>query len=179
MNSIAVSLNPTQIIGLTTYVSAMVSCSFAWAKVGSAAHRKTLTAALAVVEAALVLDMSFNGRWKLHALLDREAIAWGVYSGRSEPQIAALCLLVATAGAGIGFTVRRLQERPGASLAVCGAILSLSCWCVEVVSLHIVDAVLYHAVNGIMLVTLLWISCSLMTAGGILWDAFSIRFQQI
>jgi hypothetical protein len=179
MNSITVSLNPTQIIGLTTYFFAMVSCGFAWANVSGDARGNRLAAVLAVVEAALFLDQVFSGRWQLHDLLDREAIAWGVYSERTDPQIAMLCVLVASAGAGIALTIWRFRKRVGASLAVSGGVLSLSCWCVEVISLHAVDAVLYHAVNGVMLVTLVWILCALMTAGGILWDTFSIRLQQV
>jgi hypothetical protein len=55
-------------------------------------------------------------------------------------------------------------------VAICGAILSLSCWCAEVISLHAVDAIFHATINGIMLVSLIWVAGSLMTGLGILWD---------
>jgi len=68
--------------------------------------------------------------------------------------------------------IRRLSGgRPGASLAVSGALLSLILWCIEVVSLHQVDHILYHSLGGLMAVSLLWILASLMTSIGILLDS--------
>jgi hypothetical protein len=170
MSSIAVWSNPTQIIGLTANLLAMVSCGVAWAKVSGAPHRRRLAAILAILEAALFVDMLFNGRWKLHDLLAGEAMATGFYAGRTDPQIAVLCLLAGSALAGMGFIVWRLRKRPGASLAACGGFLSLTCWCVEVVSLHAVDAMLYQRFHGFMAVSLVWVTCALMTGLGILWD---------
>lgn len=175
MSSIAVSLNPTQIIGLTANLLAMLSCLVAWAKVGGAPHRNRLAVILAILEAALFVDMLFNGRWRLHDLLAGEAMARGLYAGRTDPQIAVLCFLAGSALAGIGFIVWRLRKRPAALLAACGGFLSLICWCAEVVSLHAVDAMLYHRIHGFMAVIAVWITCALMTGLGILWDTFPIR----
>jgi hypothetical protein len=175
MSSIPVWLNPTQIIGLTANLLAMVLCGVAWAKVSGPPHRNRLAAILAILEAALFVDMLFNGRWKLHDLLAGEAKATGLYAGRTDPQIAVLFLLAGFALAGLGFTVWRLRKRPGAFVAACGGLLSLICWCAEVVSLHAVDAMLYHTIHGFMAVSLVWITCALMTGLGILWDTFPIR----
>jgi hypothetical protein len=175
MSSIAVWLNPTQIVGLTANLLAMVSCGVAWAKVSGPPHRNRLAAILAILEAALFVDMLFNGRWELHDLLVGEAMADSVYSGRTDPQIAVLCLLAGSALAGMGFIFWRFRKRPGASLAACGGFLSLICWCVEVVSLHAVDAIFYHKIHGFMTVSMVWITCALMTGLGILWDTVPNR----
>jgi hypothetical protein len=58
-------------------------------------------------------------------------------------------------------------------LAACGGILSLCCWCVEVISLHSVDSLLYRSVDGVMVVRLAWATCSLMVGFGMLWDTFA------
>jgi len=173
MISIAEWSNPTRIVGLSSNLFALLSCGIARVRGGGAPHGRWLASVLAALEAALFLDMVFDGRWLLHDLLDSEAIASNLYAFRGGPQVAALGLLGGVVVAGIVFTRRRLLGRTGAYLAVCGGILSLSCWCVEVISLHAVDAVLYHIVDEVKVVGFVWIACSLMTSAGILWDAFA------
>jgi hypothetical protein len=125
------------------------------------------------MEAALILDMAFRGRWLLHNLLANLAKADHLYAGRSGPQHIALYLLGCAVAAGIGLALWRFRGRPGGVLAAGGGILSLCLWWVEVVSLHAVDSLLYHPEHGIMPVKLAWAACSLMTGAGILWDSFS------
>lgn len=170
-------LSPTRAIGLSAYLFAFVSCVVAWLKSSGPPHRKRLAAILAELEAALLLDMTFDVRWMLHALVDRVAMAKGVYGLRAGPQVVMLVLLGGIVAGAMGLALWRFRGRTGASLAACGGILSLSCWCAEVISLHAVDAVAYHVVHGVMLVSLAWIACSLMTGVGILWDAFVFRFH--
>jgi hypothetical protein len=175
MSSIAVWLNPTQVVGLTANLLAMVSCLIAWVNNSGAPHRNRLAGILAILEAALFVDMLFNGRWKLHDLLAGAAMARGVYTGRTDPQIAVLGVLAGAAFAGIGFAIWRLRKRHGALLAVIGGFLSLICWCVEVVSLHAVDAILYKSFHGFMAVIFIWITCALIIGLGILWDTFQLH----
>jgi hypothetical protein len=175
MMSLAGWLNPTRVIGLSVYLLASISCGIAWAGSRGSPRRHRLAGALAVLEAGLVLDMAFSVRWLLHDWLENEAIARGLYAQRAGPQIAALGLLGAAAAAGMGLAFRRLRGRTGAIAAVCGAILSLGCWCVEVISLHATDNVFYYAVDGVMLVSLCWAASALMTGLGILWDAPATR----
>jgi hypothetical protein len=52
-----------------------------------------------------------------------------------------------------------------------GLLLSLTCWCVEVISLHATDRILYHFAGGLMVVAFLWIVACIMTAVGIQIDA--------
>jgi hypothetical protein len=175
MITLAGWLNPTRVIGLSTNLFALISCAFAWTGSRGTPRRRQLAAVLAVLEAGLVVDMAFSFRSLLHDLLENEAIAKGLYAQRAGPQIAALGLLSAAAAAGMGLAFQRLRGRTGAFVATCGAILSLSCWCVEVISLHATDTVFYYTVDGVMLVSLCWIACALMTGIGILWDASAAR----
>ncbi len=171
MTSLAGWLNPTRFIGLVSYAFAAICCGIAWGKNRKTARGSRLAAVLAIMDAGLFLDLAFSIRWQLHDLLEGEAIRENLYAQRSGPQLAALGLLGAAAAAGIGLAFQRLRGRTGAMMAACGAILSLGFWCVEVISLHATDKVFYHTVDGVMLVSLCWVTCSLMTGLGILWDA--------
>lgn len=170
MISIRGGLNPTQLIGLSTYSFAFVCCVIAWIGGRGLPPLRRIAALLALLEAALLLDMVFSGRWLLHDWLEREANARGLYAMRAGLQSAALCFLGVCTAVGIAWTLWPLRGEPGASLAACGGILSLGTWCVEVVSLHAVDRVLYRTFDGVMHVTLIWIACALMTGAGVLWD---------
>ena len=168
-------LTPMRFIGLSAYLLATICCGIAWARGRGTPRFGRLAAVLAVLEAGLFLDMVFSIRWQLHDLLQGEAIRANLYAQRAGPQLAALGLLGVAVVAGIGLAFQRLRGRTGTTVAACGTILSLSCWCAEVISLHAVDAVFYSTVNGVMLVSLFWVACSLMTGLGILWEARTAR----
>jgi len=175
MTSVAASLNPTRIIGLASDVFALLSCAIAWAKGRGVPPQRSLAIFLTGLEAAILIDFVFNARWLLHDSLAKLAIAINLYNDRSGPQHVALGLLVTAVAAGVGFTSWLFRDRPGAALAACGGILSSCCWCVEVISLHSVDNLIYRRVDGVTLVRLAWSACSLMTGVGVLWDTFAGR----
>jgi hypothetical protein len=162
-------------MGIATYLFSAASCGIAWARYGESPRRRRLAALLAALELGLLLDMVFNVRWLLHDLLENEAIAENLYTHRVGPQIVAEGIVGAAAAAGMGLALHFLRGRDGAVMAVCGAILSFSFWCAEVISLHAVDAVFHSTVNGVMLVNLIRVACSLMTGMGILWDSRASR----
>jgi len=178
MTPISGWFNPTRLIGLTAYLFAFVCCVIAWIGLREIPLPRRLAAILAVLEAALFLDMAISGRWLLHDLLSDEAGARGLYAMRAGPQIAALSFLGACATVGMASALRRLRGRSGATLAACGGILSVWCWCVEVVSLHGVDRVLYQTVDGVMVVSLVWIACTLMTGVEVVWYMFDVRSHE-
>ena len=69
---------------------------------------------------------------------------------------------------GLLATQRFFRGKVGARLALSGILLSVVVWCVEVVSLHAVDHILYHLIGKWMVVCALWILACLMTSIGIL-----------
>ncbi|MGD0938420.1 MAG: hypothetical protein ABR905_01825 [Terracidiphilus sp.] len=177
MISLAEWLTPTRFIGLGVYLFAAICCGAAWTRSRGGGRANRLPAILTVLEAGLFLDMASNLRWGLHGLLESEAIREDLYALRTGPQLAVLGFLGLTAAAAMGMVIRRLRGRYGATVAACGAILSLSLWCAEVISLHATDTILYRKVGGAMLVSLGWIVSSLMTGLGELWDTRTVRFQ--
>jgi hypothetical protein len=168
-------LSPTRIIGMNAYLFAAVSCAIAWARYRGSPRLRRLAWIIAVLEAGLFLDMALSVRWQLHNLLEGEAIRENLYAQRFGPQLAALIILGAAAAIGIGLTWLSFRGRAGAIIAGWGAVLSLSCWCAEVISLHATDAVLHYTVDGVMMVSLFWVACSLMTSLGILWDSWAVH----
>jgi hypothetical protein len=169
--------SPTRFVGLIAYLFAATCCGIAWTAGRGIPRRAHLAAVLALLEVGLLLDKVFSVRWQLHDLMEGEAIRENLYRQRSGPQLVAMGLLGAVAVAGMGLAFQRLRGRTGATVAACGAILSLSFWCTEVISLHAIDRVLHHMVKGVMLVSLCWVAFSVMTGLGILWDARSARSQ--
>ena len=173
MTSIAGLLTLSRVIGLSAFGFALAACVLAWFRSRRASQKGWLAAVLALLESMLILDMAFHGRWRLHNLLAGVAITSHRYGERSVPQYAALILLGSAVAAGIGLTVWHLRDRPGAAFAVCGGVLSVCCWFVEVISLHAVDGLLYRRIDGVTFVRFVWAACSLMTGAGMLWDTFS------
>jgi len=168
-------LDPTRIVGLTAYFFAAACCGVAWIEGRGDAGRARFAAVLAALEAGLLLDMAFNVRWRLHDLLEGKAIVEGLYSRRAGPQIATMGLMAAAAVAGMWLAGHRLRGRPGATVAACGVIFSLTCWFAEVVSLHAIDSAFHRVVCGVMAVSLFWAASSLLTGLGILWETRGLR----
>jgi hypothetical protein len=161
-------LNPTRAAGLLAYGTATVCCGVAWLKAKNRRQDGRLAGLLMLIESVLLLDIAFNWRWMLHQLLMDLAQRAHEYQLRRTPQLIVLVLLAVLLALGL-FAVRRFfRGTGGASLAVCGVLLSLGLWCTEVISLHAVDHVLYHPLGKIMSVGLLWILACLMTSAGIL-----------
>jgi hypothetical protein len=163
-------IGPTRAAGLAAYATALICCGIAWIRPKAGRKTSRLAAVLMLIESILLLDMAFNWRWKLHQALMDFAVRQHEYNQRGLPQLMVVILLVALLLFGWLTAWRSLRGRGTTLLAVSGALLSLVLWCIEVVSLHAVDHVLYYSVDGVMAVTLLWVLSCTMTSIGILLD---------
>jgi hypothetical protein len=164
-------LSPTRATGIAAYGFAMTCCGIAWARTRRLRSVSQLAALLTAIEGALVLDMIFNWRWMLHQQLMNLAQRWHEYDIRRSPQRVAIAMLAVLLLVGLVSALRILRGRTGALLAVSGVLLSLVLWCIEVVSLHAVDHVLYHLLGQWMVVSLVWVFAALTTSAGILIEA--------
>jgi hypothetical protein len=167
-------LNPTRATGITAYAIAAACCGLAWSRTKTRPGALRLATVLTLIESVLLLDMIFNWRWMLHQLFMDLAQSAHEYDVRRIPQAIVVTILGVLLIVGLLAVRRWLGGRPGASLAVSGALLSLVLWCVEVVSLHQVDHILYHSLGKLMAVSLLWILASGMTSIGILLDSYRV-----
>lgn len=172
-------LNLERIIGFGAYAFALISCAIAWVRGRRFRHQGGVALMLMVLEALLILDSIFKGRWLLHDSLARMAMTHHLYDGRSGPQRVALYLLGCAIVSVIGYALWLCRGRPGASLAVTGGILSCGFWWVEVISLHVIDSLLYRRVYGVMIARYVWAAFSLMTGVGILLDAFAEKAHNL
>lgn len=167
----ALAEHPTRTVGLIAYSVSLAACVVTLAQARAPSGRRRLAAILALLNVLLLLDMRWNTRWWLHDRIDGALSARGLYGARLGVQLFALLVLAAAAAAGVGMVLGRVRGGGGARLAAAGGVLSLSCWFLEVVSLHAVDHLLYQSVAGVKRVSLLWIACAAMTSAGLLWDA--------
>jgi hypothetical protein len=162
-------LNPTRVVGLIAYGTAAVCCCIAWVRAKTQRRDWQVAALLTLIESALLLDMAFNGRWRLHQFLMDTAQRAHEYQVRRLPQVIVLVILAGFLLWGL-LRIRRLSRgKSGSSLAASGVLLSIVLWCTEVVSLHQVDHFMYHRIGKIMAVSLLWTLACLMTSIGILF----------
>jgi hypothetical protein len=164
-------LTPTRASGIAAYGVAVTSCGIAWARARGARNVRKIAAWLTAIESVLLLDMIIDGRWVLHQFFVNTAQNRHEYGLRRLPQVILITFLLAILFISMYFSLRLLRAKTGALLAVSGALLSLITWCIEVVSLHQVDAVLYHQVWRFMVVSLVWIAECLMTSVGILFES--------
>jgi hypothetical protein len=163
-------LTPTRASGIAAYGVAVTSCGIVWARASGARSVRKIAAWLTAIESLLLLDMIVDGRWILHQLFVDIAQNKHEYGLRRLPQVILVTFLLAILFVSLHFSLRLLRAKPGALLAVSGALLSLITWCIEVVSLHQVDTVLYHQVWRFMVVSFVWIAGCLMTSVGILFE---------
>jgi hypothetical protein len=169
---------PTRLTGLLSYAVSLGACVWRWRVVQRGGVRsgfrngagRGVYLLLALVQAALVLDMLFDIRWKLHAFFMGEAQAHNVYGERREPQLIVLLVLAGVWIAAAAWIARRFRGRPGIILATAGTMLSAALWFSEMLSYHYLDLVLYHMVGKLMLVSLVWGTFAAITCSGIWLD---------
>jgi uncharacterized membrane protein YhdT len=162
----------TRKVGLSSFGIALLCSGSAWLRLLRHARRSAWLAALLVLaEGFFFLDMIYGWRWLLHDRLQQGFEVRGLYGQRHWFQIACLVLLGVVLIFSFRAVLRKLRGRAWARLAACGLFLVIGCWCVEVISLHATDHVLYSMGGGMMTVAYLWVLASLLTAIGILADA--------
>jgi hypothetical protein len=169
MIAASLSTTATRDTGIVVHAVTAVVCGFAWRAEYQRGRSVRLASTLTLLECFLGLDAVFNWRWRLHGLLMGVAMHENVYGERGLPQAIALLILAGAAGSAV-----YLLSRPGGGgrtslvVALSGGIASTFFWCVEVVSLHISDRILESYAGPVMLIAVVWIVTSAMTAGGML-----------
>jgi hypothetical protein len=172
-------LTPTRASGIAAYGVAVTCCGVAWARTRDERIISRIAAWLTAIECILLLDIIFNGRWILHQLFLDFAQRRHEYQLRRLPQVIVLAMLIGILLIGLSYALRFFRERIGMLLAVSGALLSLVIWCIDVVSLHQVDAVLYHPIGKLMAVCIVWIAACTMTSVGILIESRPSNVAQL
>lgn len=168
MRTVAEWLTPVRASGMAAYLVAAALCGVAWVRARRDKQIARLTVILGILNTALFFDIVFDWRWKLHDLLEGQAMANHWYNQRHWPQAGSLTVLGVLLLVGMGAAGRRFSSNPGVVLAIWGALLSIGAWSTEVISLHAMDAVLYHRIGPLMTVNFVWMLACTMTSIGIL-----------
>jgi hypothetical protein len=140
--------NPTQLAGLLAFTASTLAC--AWA--ARRQHRGGWTA-LAVVHAALWLDILLNTRHRVHDIVNAALRAMGLYESRVWLQAA--LLLALAAGVVIAWRARRR-----AGVAVLATAVLIALMLVEAISWHESDRVLYTHLGPLLLIAYAWLACA-------------------
>jgi len=154
----------TSIAGLLSFSTATASGCIAWWRLRNLPTIAGSIAWVAALESLLLLDMAVNGRWILHENMMQFALHQGFYAQRRGIQIAGLTILIAVFAFWTVILFRRLRGRRSATIAAWSALLSFGMWCVELVSLHAIDAVLYRKIGGFMVIAFVWMVLGATTA---------------
>jgi hypothetical protein len=140
--------NPTQLAGLLAFAATTLAC--AWA--ARRQHSGGWTA-LAVVHAALWLDILLNTRHRVHDVVNAALRAMGLYESRVWLQAA--LLLALAAGVVIAWQARRR-----AGVAVLATAVLIALMLVEAISWHESDRVLYMHLGPLLLIAYAWLACA-------------------
>jgi hypothetical protein len=167
--------SPTQTTGVAAYSIALACCIFAGSRARGDVAKARLAALLAFCEGCLLIDMVFNIRWHIHQYFMDRATQLALYATRRGPQAVVLIVLLVAFIFGLRLAGQKFRGRSGAFLAVSGALLSVSLWCTEAVSLHAVDHILYHPIGKWLPVSFIWVLGCLMTSFGILVESKAVR----
>ena len=170
MALIAEGLSATRILGLTAYAIALAACLAKSVRRGTNGGWKRLYWVLTLAQLALLLDIAFNWRWKLHDLFMHAAMAQDVYGERRMPQRLALVLIAAVAAGIAAWVLWKLRVRPGLATASAATVLSIALHGVEMISYHGMDAILYRMAGGVMVVSFLWATLAFVTGAGVWMD---------
>lgn len=147
--------NATQTTGLIVTAIAATACFVA--------AQPRPWRALALLHAAAFAEILLGWRHQAHALVGAAERSRYLYDHRAYIQIGLLVLLALLALAFL-LAVRRQTRRPARiGLIASGALVLV--FLAESVSLHGIDAILYHRVGGpVVLIALLWAAACITTA---------------
>jgi hypothetical protein len=142
----AVSVDTTQWVGILGFGVAALLCARV-ARNGSPNWW-----ILASLNALLIVEIVAGWRYRVHDLA-------GLYESRQPWQMAmiAVALVVLLIA---GFAVRGRIHSAALASAVTGLCFAVSIFVIEAISLHTVDAVLYHFLGPFKVIAFLWLAAS-------------------
>jgi hypothetical protein len=153
-----VSLDATQIIGMAGFGLATFLC--AW-RSGPKPFRSDAAQwrILAAVTAVLVIEIVAGLRYRIHDLAEMLLLDQSLYEARRPWQLAMTVVALTALIASVSAARFRIQSA-GLASAVMGVCFAVSIFVIEAVSLHAVDAVLYHPLGPVNVIALFWLAAS-------------------
>jgi hypothetical protein len=140
--------NPTQLAGLLAFAASTAACVWAARRRNSGGWT-----VLAVVHAALWLDILLDTRHRLHDVVNAALLAVGLYGSRVWLQAALLLALAA-----VVVLAWRARRRAGVAVAATAVLVALLL--VEAISWHESDRLLYTHLGPLLLIAYAWLACA-------------------
>lgn len=162
----------TRRIGFTAYAVTSLGGLWAWASVRRSPDEQRrreagLALLISIVECLFALDMVFEWRIMLHTFWADLFMKYNLYNQRHTIQLDLLFVLGCALLLVLTRAFFRFRSRKGSLLAVAGLSMSLTVWAMEIISLHETDSGLYHMVNDVMVIAILWVIACLLTLLGV------------
>jgi hypothetical protein len=149
----AVSIDSTQWVGMTGFAVAGLLC------VRAARNSSPSWWILAGLNLLLVVEIVAGWRYRVHDVADALLLYQGLYEARRPWQVAMIAV-AAVALLAAGLMVRARIRSAALASAATGLCFGFSIFVIEAVSLHAVDAVLYHKVGPVLVVAFFWTAAS-------------------
>jgi len=154
--------NPTQVVGLLSFGVTAALCFAVWR---SAQNVKSTWAWLAIAYAAMAIDVILGGRYLISKTLRTMLKSADLYQNRRFWQIVVIILLLALV---VAITRKMLSiSRHQSDIikkAIYATVLTLIFFIVESISLHKIDAILYHKAGPILLIGWIWATLATLMA---------------
>ncbi len=161
MTAASPGADATQLAGVLAFAAAAACC--AWRGVRAASHGdRVVWRSMAVVHAILAIEVIVGVRYEARLAVDAWLEARRLYSGREALQWALVVAAVAALAAGTAMLLRVSRTAAALRLALLGSAAAVAVFCVESVSMHRVDAVLYAAAGPIRSIGWLWVCAAVL-----------------
>jgi hypothetical protein len=150
-----VSINPTQLVGILSFVGATIVCLIASRR--STALDARVWSVLAFMNGLFAIEIFTGLRHYIHDLAVRHLMARGEYAQRGMGQeIMVISLIIIALLVIAVFLFGRHAVGGKARLAASIWLVVLALFAIETVSLHEVDAVFYRSLGPILLIGWIW-----------------------
>jgi hypothetical protein len=167
--------NTTRVLGTLCYTATALLCGMVVylcamrRKRHDSKHGMGLWVGLLLCQVALIIELQLSMRFDAGQVLRGIIRDMNLYENRRQLQAMAFAV-VSLPMIAITSTIFYLVRRRGIAvlLAVAGTIWSVSLFCLPLISLHMVDQIMYHYIGPVMFISLMWsVGAALTFIGGI------------
>tara|TARA_Y100000589_G_scaffold253529_1_gene242228 strand:- start:159 stop:872 length:714 start_codon:yes stop_codon:yes gene_type:complete len=165
--------NPTRVLGTVSFSLTSGLCALVvylcWMrrKRRDPQHGLGLWLGLLFAQIAMVIELQLSSRFDAGLVIRNLITDMDLYENRRQLQAMAFMLIAIPLIATYSTVLYMLRKRGLAVLlTVGGTMASISLFCLPLISLHLVDQIMYHHLGPVMFISLLWFGCAMVTFAG-------------
>jgi hypothetical protein len=145
----------TQMIGLVSFLSAALSAAW-WGGVRNRSDSQRAWWICAGLLSLMVLEICLGVRHELHHQISGWLQAQGSYDQRRGVQVYLIAVLISLLLLALVYFTSRVKGAPPEKAAWAVVMALVALFLIETISLHGVDALLYHPVGPMLMIGYLW-----------------------